>query len=63
MERENADKTSAVHFLRFEVPTSAARTLKEGAALVIGVDHPAYSATIAGVSPETRASLARDLAD
>jgi hypothetical protein len=62
MERENESKTSAVHFLRFELPASAARALKEGAALAIGVDHPRYSATIAGVSPETRASLAEDLA-
>jgi hypothetical protein len=62
MERENESKTSAVHFLRFDLGASAARALKEGAALAIGVDHPRYSATIAAVSPETRASLAEDLA-
>ena len=62
MERENEAKTSAVHFLRFELEASAARALKGGAALAIGVDHPLYGATIAGVDPETRASLAGDLA-
>jgi hypothetical protein len=62
MERENEAKTSAVHFLRFELEASAARALKEGAGLAIGVDHPVYRATVAGVSPETRASLAGDLA-
>jgi len=62
MERENAAKTSAVHFLRFDIGAAAARALKEGADLAMGVDHPAYGATLAGVSPETRASLAGDLA-
>ena len=40
----------------------AARALKEGAALAIGVDHPVYSATIAPVDRATRAALADDLA-
>src|SRR5262249_3245848 len=62
MERENEAKTSAVHFLRFDIPAPAARALRAGAELAIGVDHPLYKATIAGVSPETRVSLARDLA-
>jgi hypothetical protein len=61
MERENEAKTSAVHFLRFELEASAVRALKAGAGLAIGVDHPVYNATVAGVSPETRASLADDL--
>jgi hypothetical protein len=62
MERENESKTSAVHFLRFELPVSAVPALKKGAGLAIGVDHPLYSSTIAEVTPETRASLAEDLA-
>jgi len=62
MERENEAKTSAVHFLRFELGAPAARALKEGAGLAIGIDHPAYSATVARVDPATRASLAGDLA-
>ena len=60
-ERENAAKTSAVHFLRFDIGAAQARALKEGAGLAMGVDHPVYSASIAGVSPETRHSLAADL--
>jgi hypothetical protein len=63
MERENASKTSAVHFLRFDIDPAAARALKAGADLAMGVDHPAYSATVAAVPPETRESLANDLAD
>jgi len=61
MERENEAKTSAVHFLRFEIDPPAARALKAGAALSIGVDHPRYSVAM-GAGPETRASLADDLA-
>ena len=61
MERENDTKTSAVHFLRFDVGAAEARALKQGAGLAMGVDHPAYSATVAGVSPETRRSLTADL--
>ena len=62
MERESEAKTAAVHFLRFDIPAPAARALKAGVDLAIGVDHPAYSATVAAVSPETRESLANDLA-
>jgi hypothetical protein len=62
MERESAAKTAAVHFLRFDIAASAARALEAGAGLALGVDHPAYSATVAAVSPETRQSLANDLA-
>lgn len=61
MERENDAKTSAVHFLRFEIDASRARALREGAQLAIGVDHPLYSATLEA-GPETRESLAGDLA-
>lgn len=62
LERENADKTSAVHFLRFELDRSMAGALRQGAQLAVGVDHPAYTATVAGVAPAVRASLAADLA-
>jgi hypothetical protein len=61
MERENEEKTSAVHFLRFELDLAARRALKEGGALSIGVDHPNYRASTE-VAPEVRASLAGDLA-
>jgi hypothetical protein len=60
LERENDEKTSAVHFLRFELDPAMRAELRRGAALKIGVDHPAYQATLT-VSPEVRASLAGDL--
>ncbi len=41
LERENAEKTSAVHFLRFELTTPMVAAAKSGAALSAGVDHPA----------------------
>lgn len=46
LERENAVKTSAVHFLRFELTAEMKRALVEGAALSVGVDHPHYSAGV-----------------
>jgi len=59
--RENAEKTAAVHFLRFEFTPEMAAALKRGANLGIGVEHPAYRASIPAVAPETRASLVGDL--
>jgi len=61
LERENEEKTSAVHFLRFELGTQAA-ALKQGVKLAIGIDHPKYSATLDPVPQETRLALSRDLA-
>ena len=61
LERENEQKTSSVHFLRFELEPAMRERLKRGARLEMGVDHPAYSATIE-VGPEVRAALAKDLA-
>ena len=62
LERENAEKTSSVHFLRFELSREMADALKYGMALSIGVDHPACSVALDPVSPETRAALVKDLA-
>jgi hypothetical protein len=61
LDRENGQKTSAVHFLRFELDEAAAQALKEGAGVAIGVDHPRYSAKLE-VPPAVRDSLAKDLA-
>jgi hypothetical protein len=61
LERDNAEKTSAVHFLRFELDPAMAQALKRGAALAVGVDHPAYSAVVGAVDPAVRASLVNDL--
>jgi len=61
LERENEEKTSAVHFVRFELDEAMCAALKKGAALSIGVDHPNYRASVR-VAPEVRTSLAGDLA-
>ena len=62
LERENDEKTSSVHFLRFELTPEMVAALKYGVGLGIGVDHPAYRAEIARVGAETRAALLADLA-
>ena len=60
LERENAEKTSAVHFLRFEFTPAMIAAAKKGASLVIGVDHSHYSATVDPVPEATRATLVAD---
>ena len=60
LERENEQKTSAVHFLRFEFDLAARQALAAGAGLAIGVDHPQYQARMT-VAPEVRAALVADL--
>jgi hypothetical protein len=62
LSRENDEKTSAVHFLRFELSGEMASALKRGADLGIGVDHPRYQAGVPAVAAETRAALVADLA-
>jgi hypothetical protein len=62
LSRENEEKTSAVHFLRFELTKDMAAALKYGVGLGIGIDHPAYAAAIPAVGAETRSALAADLA-
>lgn len=59
LERENDEKTSAVHFLRFELGADMCSALKSGADLSAGVDHPAYSLT-REVPETTRESLLAD---
>jgi Protein of unknown function (DUF3501) len=59
LERANAEKTSAVHWLRFEIAVSAREAVLAGAGVVAGVDHPAYR-HLARLPAETVASLARD---
>ncbi len=62
LERETEEKTSSVHFLRFELSSSMVAALKGGAGLSVGVDHPKYRHEIAPVPEEIRASLISDLA-
>jgi hypothetical protein len=61
LDRETDEKTSAVHFLRFELDQPMAGALKSGAALGVGVDHPEYAAEIPAVGEATRKALAEDL--
>ena len=61
LERETEEKTSAVHFLRFELSPEMVAAAKSGASIRIGVDHPDYKAETA-LTPATRDSLAADLA-
>lgn len=61
LERENEEKTSAVHFLRFELAPQMASALVGGATLAVGVDHPAYTAVIVSVDPAVKTSLMQDL--
>jgi len=61
MERENEVKTSAVHFLRFELTSAMAAKVKGGAALSIGIDHPNYQHQISPAPDKVRAALVADL--
>ena len=60
MERETADKTSAVHFLRFELSSPQIAALRGGAALDMGVDHPNYESR-SEIGGATRSALLADL--
>ena len=62
LDRETPDKTSAVHFLRFEFTPAMRAAIKAGAAVKLGCDHTNYPAHVT-IAPETLASLAGDLAD
>lgn len=61
LERENEEKTSSVHFLRFELSPQMAAKVKSGAPISVGIDHPNYNYEVAPLNPAQRDSLARDL--
>ena len=61
MERETADKTSSVHFMRFELTPAMVAAAKQGAAISMGIDHPAYREAVTPVAESVRASLVADL--
>jgi len=61
LEREDETKTSSVHFLRFELTAAMAAALKQGAGLLLGIDHPEYSYQV-DAAPAVRESLVKDLA-
>jgi hypothetical protein len=61
MDRATDDKTSAVHFLRFELGVAACAAIKSGAPLALGIDHPHYRHEVRPVDERVRAALAADL--
>lgn len=61
LDRENDEKTSAVHFVRFELSPAMKEALRSGAQLMVGCDHPNYPAQVEELPPATLASLLRDL--
>ena len=62
LERENDEKTSAVHFLRFELSPAMAAAAKSGSAVSIGIDHDHYRHAVDPLPSGSRAALVRDLA-
>ena len=61
LERENDEKTSAVHFVRFELTPQMSASVKFGAAVAVGIDHPNYRHEVRPLPESIRDSLARDL--
>ena len=61
LEREDEGKTSSVHFLRFELSPAMIEAVKQGAAIAVGIEHPAYHHKLDAVPPAIRDSLAQDL--
>ena len=60
LERENDEKTSAVHFVRFELTPAMCAAVKAGAGVKLGCDHTNYPAHVT-INPDTLVSLAGDL--
>jgi Protein of unknown function (DUF3501) len=60
LERENDDKTSSVHFLRFELDAAMKQALRSAAVIRMGIGHPRYQATVE-LPEAVRESLLRDL--
>lgn len=60
LERDNQQKTSAVHFLRFEFAAPVVAAARSGAAMAAGVDHPNYRHSVDPLPESLRAALALD---
>ena len=61
LDRENEEKTSAVHFVRFELTPEMKAALKGGAQMMVGCDHPNYPAHVEELPQETLSALLKDL--
>lgn len=59
--RETEEKTSAIHFLRFELSESMVVAAKDGQQIAMGIDLPAYDAHVPEIAPETQFSICQDL--
>jgi len=62
LERSNDVKTSAVHFLRFELSEAMIASLQDGARLAMGADHPAYPHSVDTIADPVRRALLADFA-
>ena len=62
LDRENDDKTSAVHFVRFELTPAMIAAFKADTPVALTVDHPNYQAEVAMISPLVQETLASDFA-
>ncbi|MBM4214341.1 MAG: DUF3501 family protein [Gammaproteobacteria bacterium] len=62
LERENEEKTSSVHFLRFELTEAMIGALRGGARLVMGIDHANYTHANEAIADNTRKALIADFA-
>jgi hypothetical protein len=62
MDRADEQKTSAVHFTRFELPEAQIVALKGGASLIAGIDHENYRVEVSPVAENVREALLNDLA-
>jgi len=62
LSRDNADKTSAVHFLRFEFAPDAIAAFRGGRSIAVGIDHAHYQVRVDEIAAEVQGSLARDFA-
>ena len=61
LERETEEKTSAVHFVRFELTAPMKSALKNGAQMMVGCDHPNYPAHVEELPADTLSALLKDL--
>ncbi len=62
LEREDEEKTSSVHFLRFELAPEMVEAVRKGAAISAGIDHSHYTYSVDPIPQDVRDSLAKDLA-
>ncbi len=61
LERDTEEKTSSVHFLRFELTPAMVESARQGAAISVGIDHENYTHRVAPLGDNIRAALLADL--